>query len=99
MSDKQKHIRFTITLSPQIVKKLDEQRRNIPRATFIEFLLHEALKYRSNKTKILNSCSVIEHILDSTHRYPSKSPLRSPATQFLCKDIHGRIEEIKELLE
>lgn len=41
--EKEKKARFSITMSPEVVKRIDEERMNIPRSTFIEYKLTESI--------------------------------------------------------
>jgi len=40
---REKKTRFSITMNGELVKKIDEERRNIPRSTFIEYQLRQTL--------------------------------------------------------
>jgi len=41
--EKDKKTRFSITMSGELVKRIDEERSNIPRSTFIEYKLRQSL--------------------------------------------------------
>jgi len=41
--EKEKKVRFSITMSPEVVKSIDQERVNIPRSTYIEYKLREAI--------------------------------------------------------
>lgn len=54
-----KQIRFTITLSPTIVEELDEERKNVPRSTYIEYKLRKFYEFHDLKKKLVEICDEI----------------------------------------
>ena len=61
----------------------------------INRILKDATDFKIFKEKILAVSEGIETILESIHRYPMKSPLRTPAVKMMAQDIKKRIYEIK----
>ena len=61
----------------------------------INRLLKDALNSKMFKQKVLAISEEIETILESVHRYPMKSPLRTPAVKMMAQDIKKRIYEMK----
>lgn len=97
MSEEKKQI-FGVSMSPDLLEKIDKERRIIKRSTYIEFMMKEALEWIELRQKAFTLCDEIEKIV--TERYPTMDhPLMSPAAQMMKNDIRERILEIKKLLK
>jgi len=64
----------------------------------INRLLKDATDFKISKEKILVVSEGIERILESIHRHPPKSPLRTPAAKMMAQDIQKRIDKIKSIV-
>lgn len=94
-------VRFGITMSPELLKKIDEDRGLIPRSTFIE---HRIRKYYQLKENILTICEGTLQLI--SERTPPRVPI--PAVKMktvfsahakkLVDDIKERVLEIRNLL-
>lgn len=91
-----KKVIVSMSLDPELLRKIDEQRGLIPRSAFIEHEL-TATKFAETKKNILALCNDLESLLDLKRIPPRIASAAS--VQITINEGRKKVSKIKSLIE
>jgi len=96
MNGKKKVI-VSMSLDPELLRKIDEQRGLVPRSAFIEHELKTVFKFAETRKNILALCNDLESLLDLKRIPPRIASAAS--VQITIREGRKKVSQIQSLAE
>ena len=93
----EKKVIVSISLDPQLLRKIDEQRGLIPRSAFIDHELTTTFEFAETRKNILALCNDLESLLDLKRIPPRIASAAS--VQITINEGRKKVSKIKSLIE